>query len=318
MKIAIIGNDIHALLAAYMAKKRGHSIILFGELPFNTRAPYTIFDSKRFGQILTELGINFSSYRIKSGILLRNHIHPFPHALRFFGKDVGSTIRADLYSKTRLVRCETKPSKLSLDLELASTKIALRFEWVEFLERLNDGLSTSRKRMVELKSHSVICDDGSVEAFDLCLVTSPLWRCQDFVEWPLPHACAVALNTAVVDSNSDQEVKEQLSGWDYVWTPYTPDATVHRVYQVDGEYHVQFSGSWLEGQERPALIGDLNFLFPAGWAPTGSFRGEAGFLCPLSEKPIWPKSVLPLGRLAQWDAKATISNTVEELSKVLR
>ncbi len=318
MKIAIIGNDVHALLAAYIAKKRGHSFTLFADQPLNTRAPYIVFDSKGFCQILTELGITFSNYRIKSGILLRDQIHPFPHALRLFGKDAGSIIRADLYSKTRLIRCETAPHKLSLDLELASTKVGLHFVWAEFIDSILEGLSINRKRVKTLRTNSVVFEDGSHETFDLCLVTAPLWRCQDLCEWPLPHACAVALNTAVVDSNSDQEAKEHLSGWDYVWTPYTPDATVHRVFQVNGEYHAQFSGAWAAEQEHPTLIGDLNYLFPAGWAPTNAFRGEAGFLCPLSEKPIWPKSVRPLGRLAQWDGKATISNTVDEVSRILR
>jgi hypothetical protein len=316
MKIAIVGSDINALMAAFVARRRGHQFKMYSQQQFGWRRPYIIYESSHLKTTLNEMGIEHSSYRIRSGIMLRGQIEPFPRVLRGCGKKQGARIRGDLFSKTRLVQSD-QPSKSSLDYEISKTKMGMVFEWPSFLEVLTRGIQIDSSPVTEIRSDCIVLGDRE-EFFDLAIVTLPLWRCAELVQWPLPHACSISLNTAIIDSNSAPDVREQLAGWDYVWTPYTPDGLVHRVYQVNESYHVQFSGAWNVSEDKSQLIGDLNYLFPAGWAPLGSHRGEAGFLCPLSEKAIWPKSVLPMGRLARWDARATLSQTFDDLLKVLR
>lgn len=314
MKLAIIGSDLCALLAANAARRAGHFVTVYGERT-RLRAPYLVYEGVQMLKFLDHYGVGYSKYRIKSGIMLRGEVQALKRALRQLGKAKGRRVRADLYSKTRLI--DAAPGKDALDYESSRSTRAIHFEWEALLSMLSQERINEAPISV-IKSDCIEFQDGGTERFDLCLVSAPLWRSAELVEWPLPHACAISLNTAVIDANTDPDVKEMLSGWDYVWTPYTPDRVIHRVFQVDGLYHVQFSGSWAEGEPHPGLIGDLNWLFQAGWAPTGAYRGEAGFLCPLSESPIWPRTVLPIGRLSRWDVKATLSQMLDDLHRVLR
>jgi hypothetical protein len=317
MKITVIGNDINALMAAYVARQQGHTVTLFSFKELDLRSPYVVFESKLLCEILYRLGITFSSYRIKSGILMMGSVHPFPRVFREIGKARSLRVRSDLYAKTRLVAASEVTSQ-AIDIEVAGTKIGLHFGWPEFIDAITRSLQSTVKPILSLKSDRILFQDGAELPFDLCFVSLPLWKCQPLVDWHLPHACAVAMNTAKVDQNTHPDIRDQMAGWDSVWTPYTPDSLIHRVFQVDGGYHVQFSGKWPAEEPNPALLGDLNYLFPAGWAATGSLRGEAGFLCPLSEKPSWPKSVRPIGRLARWDARATMTQTIEDVAKAVK
>lgn len=317
MKICIVGNDAHAIVAAWLAKRGGHSVYLHHTQAPNLRRPYVIDETSALKKTLEQLGIAYSTYRINSGILLQGEVQPYPRVFRQLGKLRTQVIRTALWAKTRLINATPYPWQ-SVDYDSSATKTGVQYEWAEFIEEIYGTRSVAISSSFAIRSDRIVYSNGAQLPFDLCLVTLPLWTCQDLVEWHLPHASAVALNTAIIDANQVPGERDLMAGWDSVWTPYTPDNVVHRVFQIGDEYHVQFSGHWQEGEVYPALLGDLNYLFPSGWAPTGAHRGDPGYLCPLSEKALWPKTVVPLGRLAKWDSRATFAQTIDEVSKILR
>jgi hypothetical protein len=317
MKICIVGNDAHAIVASWLAKRAGHTVSLHHTQTPDLRRPYVLYESAALIQTLKKLSIAYSTYRINSGILLQGEVHPYPRIFRQLGKTRTQIIRTALWAKTRLIQATPYPWQ-SVDYDSSTTKVGVQFQWAEFVEEIYGKHSVAIGNSFTIRTDRIAYTNGAQAPFDLCLVTLPLWTCQDLVEWHLPHASAVALNTAIIDSNQVPGARDLMSGWDSVWTPYTPDNVVHRVFQIGDEYHVQFSGHWREGEVHPGLLGDLNYLFPSGWAPTGAYRGGPGYLCPLSEKPLWPKTVVPLGRLARWDSRATFAQTIDEVVKLVR
>jgi len=149
--------------------------------------------------------------------------------------------------------------------------------------------------------------------FHFAVVTLPLWIARRMVSWYVPEAYAMKLNIVMAEP-----LRDPFARWDYVYTPYTPAGLIHRVSPVGEECHCEFNGDWGEHDSaiNDRVASDLNFLFPSGWVINDVKRGLNGHLLPMSERPVWPDNIKPLGRFARWDPRATTDITLREAHKL--
>ncbi len=311
-RIAIVGGDVTALLAAHCLAIRGHHVVIFHEVFKSGRVgneadtrPQIVRSSRRFIELLRGLGLIHSHYCTRVGMLLRDKIGLYPNCVRSLGREKATKVRSDLYLKSRLIAPEST-DRLT-DYEAIVPKSAVRFDWHEFVRVL-----TRRSRICTEKV--VHIDQGSVRTnllsypFDHLVITLPLWQAKELVSWALPNSVSVPVNSVTVSPNR----RDRFAAWDSVWTPYTPERLVHRVFQHEDGYHVQFSGIWTE-ETSDRLMGDLNYFFPGGWTVHYSDRNVPGYMFPLVDAPTWPSNVSPLGRFASWDELATLDVCLEKV-----
>jgi hypothetical protein len=312
-RVAVIGDDVAALLAAYEVSRHGYNVTIFhaGKIGIDAvKRPQIVHSSGRFLKLLDRLQLVHSDYRTRIGILLKDKVQLYPNHLRDLGRDSGNNVRADLFEKSRLVKHEY--AEQLTDYEALVPKSAVRFNWYDFVESLGKGAALCGEKLVSVGTNELKTVYSRV-TYDFAFVTAPLWEMRHLTEWRLPDCTAVAVNSVNISSGKG----DKFASWDNVWTPYTPEGLIHRLVQLEDGYNVHFSGSWDE-TTRPRLVGDLNYLFPGGWHPNQSDVSAPGYMFPLAEEPVWPDNVCPLGRFAAWDQRSSLDVCLDQIHRTGR
>jgi hypothetical protein len=160
---------------------------------------------------------------------------------------------------------------------------------------------------IDSKNNVITLSDGTQCPYDKLVTTLPLWITRHQADFYVPEGVAIRLNLVQVSPK-----RQTFARWDYVYTPYTPANAIHRLSPSDGGYTVEANGDWDKIQH--AILDDLGFLFPDGFAVERSIPNLKGHLLPLGEKPAWPDNIAPLGRFAKWDPRATTDITLRDAS----
>lgn len=316
MRIGIIGGDIAGLVAARILRDRGYSVCVFEEDDVGKSFFLPIYKylerTTEVLRLLDELGLLHGPYSIQGGLHVNGEVTLCRRYL-LNNAERAKRVHYDYYRKTRLAQPDSYNVKSIDDPEVGPSRHAIQCDYVEFVSMLSKGVSVVRDR---IKSIGLTATGGmnvetrnSVYGFKRLIVSSPLWEVKRLFDFDIPDSLAVKVNVIQVKT-----VKDTFLKWDFVYTPYTPDNVIHRVFTYNDGYGCQYSGD----PDDNHIQSDLNFLFPDGWYVSQDPVAVPGHLLPLSEPVDWPTGIIPVGKHARWDNKATVTSTIKEISKLSR
>lgn len=315
-EILVIGGGISGLLASYVLKRRAGCrvrVLEPGRLggDFLAGGLRYLHSTPKMGALLDDLGVERTEYCVRGGILLKGVVHPYPAHLKTLDKASASRIQEDHYKKTRRLEPDGGLSRSMNDPEAAGPRSALEVDLADFVRKLALDADVVRDRLSVIRPDRVVGVSGIAYGYTHLVLTIPLWLVRRMCYFRLPDALAMKLNVVQI-----HPLRDPYAAWDYVYTPYTPDDLIHRISPRSNGYSCEFNGDWTEGETNTRLTSELNFLFPDGWALDGIKKGLNGHLLPLSERPLWPENIRPLGRFAQWDSRATSDVVLESAVKI--
>lgn len=295
MLVCVSGGDVVGLVAAYLCRVRGHSVVLVErstELGQCARLPVFKYleRSHEVVRLLDELGVVYGAYTLATGLFERGKVETCPRKL-------SDAVHHAHWRKTRLTAMPAGAVGLN-DPEVVSKRHAVSFDWRDLVKRLSAGVTVTRQI------------GALANTADLILETLPLWESLLVRQEGSRDAMAVALNLLSVRASKDRYLR-----WDVIYTPHTPGNVIHRLYHgEESGYVCEFSGVVSED----AVTSDLNYLFPDGWHVDGPMVTAYGKLVELQERPVWAPKVRPIGRMAQWDEAATLTRVIREVVEGIR
>lgn len=296
MRVCVSGGDVIGLIAAYLCRARGHSVVLVGERAALGQSAFSpalryLERSQEVLALLDDLGVVYGEYTLATGLLERGKVELCPR------KGFSEAVHHSHWRKTRLTAMPAGAIGLA-DPEVTSKRLAVSFDWHDFVKRLSVDLTVA---------HQI---GDLANTVDLILETLPLWESGFVKQEGSRDAMAVALNLLPVRANKDRYLR-----WDVIYTPHTPGNAIHRLYHgEDNGYVCEFSGVVSED----AVTSDLNYLFPDGWHQNGPMVTTHGKLVALQERPIWPAKVRPIGRMAQWEEASSVTRAIREVVEGIR
>lgn len=309
-RIIIAGGGVSGLVAAWAFQEYGKSVVVLEPgVPggdFTKGGLKYIHKTKAITDMFDSLGLVWSDYTVRGGILLRGSVHKYPQCMDGMSEQESSRIQADHYVKTRRAEPDDFGARSMNDpAARKNARRAIRCDFGDMIARLSSGPRILKAGLAEIDSRGsrVKLTDGSWHGYDRLIVTLPLWVVRRMADFYVPHGLAVSLNIVHVSPRRDR-----YAAWDYVYTPYTPADCVHRISPSGSGYSVEANGDWDKIQL--PLVNDLGFLFPDGFTVDSSAPNLKGHLLPLTEVAAWPENVVPLGRFAQWDPRATTDVTL--------
>lgn len=308
MRMIIVGGGISGLIASYVFKQvRGLEVKVMEPGPpggeFLKGGLKYIHRTDAMASMISDLGLVFSNYNIRGGILLEGSVKPYPKHLSEIDRDHAARIKYDHYKKTRRQEPGEFAARSMNDPEDVSVRSAISCDFAELVKALAARADFTKARLAKIQPKNVITDHGNGHWYDYLVVTIPLWIVRHVAYFYVPEGHAMSLNLARIEPLRDPYAK-----WDYVYTPYTPADCIHRISPVEGGYSCESNGEL----SRPHLVSDLNFIFKDGWSVVSVHEGLKGHLLPLPERPNWPENVAPLGRFAKWDPRSTADVVMDD------
>lgn len=299
-RILIVGGGISGLLSNYvLSKLPGVTCQLLepGKLggEFTSGGLKYIHRTDAFVSMLDELGVTWSDYSIRGGIMLHGAVEPYPKIFQTLGKDRADRIRYDHYKKTRRQEPSTFGARAMNDPEADKSK-ALRCDFQDLIDKLGTLANVKAARLDRIEQKFITSNGGVTYWYDYLVSTIPLWVLNQAAYFQTPTCAALRLNVVNVDV-----LEDTYSKWDYVYTPYTPGNAIHRISSHEGGYSCEVNGEL----DQAAMVSDLNFMFPDGWTIKSLKEGLKGHLLPLSSPLELPPNVAAIGRFAKWDPRAT-------------
>lgn len=311
MRIGVIGGDVDGLVAARLLADRGHEVSVFETEGLGLRFQLPTFkyleDTTEVKRLLDRLDLPYGGYPIQAGLLINGNVVPCRKYL-LKNPDHANRIHFDYYRKTRLAFPVSISSKGIDDPECGPSRKAISCDYTDFVRQVTKGFRVLRQQVKKVLANVITTKESEFEC-DRVVVCDPLWKVQGLFAVDVPDAMAVKSNVIQVEVIRDRFLK-----WDFVYTPYTPGQRIHRVYHNDDGYACQFSGEL----DEDGLQSDLNFLFPDGWHIEKDPTIIPGHLLPLPCQVKWPDKVIPVGKYARWDPKATLTDTIKVTAKMVR
>jgi len=288
MKIVITGGDLPGLIANYIMKIAGHDVIVVEENEPGETISIPIFKyiegTDEVRALLDDMDILYDDYPVRCGVMIKGSVVPCK-------KNITESIHHAYWEKTRLTIDYRQDIKGITDPELHPNRKSVTFYWKWFLEIL-------------LKNATI--QPNMIRDYDLHIATNPIWT---YPEVDCVDAMAVKVNLIQVRAKRERYIK-----WDVVYTPFTPENTIHKIYHGEYTNICEFSGDIDEDK----VFSDLNFLFPEGWYKDGDIFTTHGHLIPLQNDPVWPSNIVPIGRVAKWNDKVTIMNIIKDCINLAR
>lgn len=314
--VLIIGGGISGLIASYMFRKcKGLDVKVMepgepgGE--FAAGGLKYIHRTDDMASMLQDVGMVFSNYSARGGILLHGTVLPYPKCLAEMPKERADRIRYDHYRKTRRQEPNEFSARAMNDPEDADASKAIRCDFQGLIKTLALRCDFIKARLAKIEPNFVLTDRGNKHPYDYLILTIPLWVIKRVAYFGdgIPDGHAMSLNLVNILTHRDA-----YSKWDYVYTPYTPEGVIHRISPLDSGFSCEANGE-LDDEK---LVSDLNFIFPDGWTVASKREGLKGHLLPLAARPNWPTNVMPLGRFAKWDPRGTADVVMDDCIQIAR
>lgn len=315
-KVIVIGGGVSGLICYYILKQYTNNILLFdhneklgGEF-LNNGIQY-VKGSGTMKKFLTGLGILFSSYMVRGGMLIGGKIKKFPQCLDGLRNDQLEKVRFDYYRKTHLVHPEEGMLKLAFnDPFVLKQRTALAFDFSELVEKLSIGVNHVKKR-VKYVGEDFVLADSCFEKFDYLVYSIPLWEIKQ-ISLVGEYPDSVVSKKVVVETECDLQ-RDKFSGWTYVLTPYTMFNAVSRIKHTDFGYMAECYGNKTEMEIKK----DLYFLFQDGFQvrKVSEMKGE---MLPISKnsKISYEKNIALMGKYSNWDNSITLDDSLSRVKKI--
>lgn len=310
-KIVIIGNDIHAFVAAYIFRKSGFKVVLLDgsengngivhDFIYIRNTPDTL-------SLVRDLDVLYSIYPVRGGIMLHEKVYPFPRHLRNLDKDYVKRIRYDYFKKTRKIVIENTTKAMVRPIA-TKTKTAIRSDLRELCEKLTKSIIIVKRKIHKVAKSFVEFGNNGKISFDKLVVACPLWEFKEVADWHIPSVLAMRSHVACVTQKEDVYTK-----YDYIYTPYTPANCIHFLWNDGERFYVEMSGAF----DRLSLESDLNFLFKRGWYLTKVYKDLAGYILPFETSVTWPKNVSPISPFSMWSDCLSFDDTLFEVKRLAK
>ncbi len=311
IRIVVLGAGLDGLLAAWVFGQHPFAkVTVVGEYD-KTRAqdePPIVYSTSMIN-VLRVLGIPHSEYRIKEGILLSGQVRSISETWLAMNKEEADRLRHDCYVKaTRIPPQESFPIQIPKPRKKIERRI--RCDFKELYHTVQQKVRILPRSKWCLKPGLVTTDRGAIP-FDQCVVTAPLWEVRERSSISIPEAYAVRRHLLSLIPRT----ATLYAPWDGILTPYTPEKSIHRLDATGtGGIVAEVTGAIV----RPRIIGDLNFLFPDGYAIEKADMNLRGGILPFGEsRPKWPNNVVPIGRYSEWNDHLTLDDTVDRAYDLL-
>lgn len=306
-KLIIIGGGIAGLVSGYVfSKVDGVQVRLFepGRLggEFLAGGLKYVRKTSRTSSMLDDLEVSYSPYIVKGGLLLRGRVLPYPACLRDMPTEQAERIRADHYRKTRKAEPTTWAAKSMNDPHETGSRRALQCDFKHMARALAERVEVIEKTVASIGKDMVTMTDGTCAKFDALISTIPLWILRRMVHFDVPNCVAMKLNIVFVAPRRNPYVR-----WDYIYTPYTPESTIHRISPCSVGYAAEINGEL----DMNRAMGDLGFLFQDGFHVDKVRAEMKGHLLPLDTPTDWPENMAPIGRFSEWNPRATMDVCLE-------
>lgn len=315
-RVIIAGGGVSGLVAAHVFAKRGRNPVVLEPRSlggdFLSGGLKYIHKTQGMADLFDELELPWSDYNINGGILLRGTVEPYPKCFAGMDEEESTRIQADHFRKTRHTEPGGFGSKAMNDPAAARTsRRAIRCDFRDMVKRMGNRTKVLNMgvQKIDSKRSGVQLTNGEWVGYDKLILTIPLWIIRQMADFYVPQGMAMALNLIQVKPRRDR-----FARWDYVYTPYTPADSIHRFSPSGSGYSMEINGEW-ERQEANA-VDDLAFIFEDGFVVERIKVGLKGHLLELQEQPEWPSNVVPLGRFAKWEPRATTDVTLEEVTRL--
>lgn len=313
MRIVVLGTGLDGLLAGWVLRQHPHlRVRIVGTAPIGstTDAADQMLSTTHtisMGNLLRALEIDHSSFTPRDGIMLQGQVHRYPHHLRHLSQEGMLRVRHDCLIKARRILPSAFPQKFATPLRPKERRLRCMLD--ELVDALTRGADVRRVPEWQATANAVDTPFGRLD-FDHLVVTAPLWECRDRLPFAMPPVLAVKRTTAYVVPR-DTHV---FARWDSVLTPYTPENAIHRVYSSGGRYVAEATGH----VQPSALLGDLNFIFEAGYQIDEVRSGMPGD--PAIGNPVaqWPENMTALGASATWNPSAKLDATLDGAYDLMR
>lgn len=314
-RVIIVGGGVSGLVCSHAFKKhKGLDVkVLEPSTPggeFLAGGLKYIHHTEAMTEMFDELDVLHSNYTVQGGILLRGKVQPYPKCFMEMDKGEARRIQADHYRKTRRAEPDDRIAKQAMnDPAAAKPRRALRCHFPEMIEQLAAKADIVPVGLVKVEADHILVSGDRKMPYDYLVMTIPLWIIRQCVSFYVPEGMAMKLNVALVIPSQDSYAR-----WDYVYTPYTPADSIHRISPSGEHYSVETNGDL----DNTALASDLNFIFKHGWSIESLREGLKGHLLELERQPNWPENIAPLGRFARWDSRATTDVTLDNATELAR
>jgi hypothetical protein len=313
-RVLIIGGGISGLIASHVFRACRDVDVRVME-PGKPGGEFTagglkyIHRTDSMTAMLGDLGMVYSNYGIRGGILLKGKVEPYPKCLQAMPKEQSRRIQYDHYRKTRRQEPGEFSNRAMNDPEAVGERRAIRCDYELLIDTLAREATFIKARLAKVCDNFVLTDRGNKHDFDFLVLTIPLFVIKRLVDFEVPDGHAMRLNLINVEVQRDAYAK-----WDYVYTPYTPANAIHRVSTMDGGYSCEVTGEL----DMKSAEDDLGFLFKSGYYTMDVREGLKGHLLPLMYRPEWPANVAPLGRFAKWDPRSTADVVLDDAIAMAR
>lgn len=325
MRIVILGSGMSGLLAAHALRGLDHDITVIeaGNGPggsFTGGGLKYLHSTGRMMELMEVLGIPFQTYVPRGGVLVGLFPQPWGNPQP---KEGGLTdLEVGAIQRLHWLRTRGTPKgfrQSCMNDPRGPVQTALRCDHGAVIKALHErsvlgGVNfLFNERVKAIYSHNVELEDGSRVMFDRLVTTLPL---PTMIKLMNPHwdGAPPTLRQTVVARLSRLPTfmvadKTPIS-WDYIYTPF--DTLVTRVSRADTN-----GGGW--EVEAPVVNGNVptaTDFAEHGWDVEPTTKVIAGHLVPLSARFPWPDKVIPVGRFAQWDSRATVDVVLDRVASL--
>jgi glycine/D-amino acid oxidase-like deaminating enzyme len=341
MRVVIIGGGVAGLLAAHSFITRGirptlfeESDVLGGQWATFSGTKFVHFVPRRehsITKLVEALGLSFELQPVRGGVLIElvgvnerfarvdeRLVLPHPDCLHW--PVIGNAIRRAHWEKTRF-NGTIEPNSMNNDKfsrGYRPTKLSISPGVLldELISGVREGADIHLRRSVRAVSESEAVTTNTRTPFDLLVSAVPLWSFKSIYHGrkPIPNARAHRLMLRTYDAPSFTEVR----GLDYLYTPSTQFGMIHRVSSdaLSGRVTVEANRRHRDpDHDVEALMRDVGSLL--GHDAKLVDKAEThGHLIPIREPWEYPDRIVPIGRFAQWDSRATFDKVFERAEAI--
>lgn len=281
-----------------------------------------LHDTPTMRNLLDRLGVNFELYQPVGRLNHLGEILPHPEAMRAMTDDERFSVQMAHWAKTRASYQNMSPTCMNDPL---GDHGALKCDLDIFMRNLEHELRASH--LIDIRTTHPVSTIGGNGAIRFQRSDVPIVVCDLLVPTiPLPFLAKLApwANLPKAEVTKLFLVKfevpvGQMPLWDYMYTPH--NEFISRLYRADAGHVVAEVPAYIlesrcEHTDTPTDQTIANITLQARNL-TGidvipySTQVIPGHLQPLHVPLVWPANWAPLGRFAQWDARATADKVLD-------
>ena len=316
-KIVVIGGGMAGLAAAAAFAGPGVSVTIVDPSPPGgvfAQGGFKYFhdtpDSRRMlgaAELMLE-----GSVPVRGGILLDGEVRPYPEWLRDMPQPQAQSIMDQHYAKTRGGQRPVggkamndpfgdKPGRLIFDPAKFIKGVLKRVTWLPM--------------SVTMVTDEYVSNGSRGVAYDFLINTLDVRLFAHLARRTVPELVEHTEKARTTDVTIFRVItdSDRLAGFDYIYTPFTHNDTIHRVSRGASWYDCETAKPM--GKQLAGAFSDIGSIFSA--KPLVTFAATIpGHVCPFEGEQAFTDSLrdhwIMVGRFASWDGRCTVDKAFRQ------